>query len=92
MPTSVRCRWSAAIGGEGSGAQHRVDLLELPTDAYAVLNARLAFERQHGPVLHRVTMSVRNFTDVAWRDHLSRVRAVAPQPGRNFQVAYRAYF
>ena len=84
--------WSAAFGGEGAGAQRRVDLLELPTETYALLNARVALEHQRGNVLHRLVFSVRNLTDVAWRDHLSRVRAVAPQPGRNLQVAYRAYF
>jgi iron complex outermembrane receptor protein len=84
--------WSTAFGGEGAGAQRRVDVLELPTEAYALLNARFTLERQRGAVLHRIVLSVRNLSDVAWRDHLSRVRAVAPQPGRNFQVSYRAYF
>ncbi|MCA2995828.1 MAG: TonB-dependent receptor [Gemmatimonas sp.] len=91
--TEVTSRgWSAAVGSEGAGAQHRVDLLELPTNAYALLNARVALQRQHGAVVHRLTLAVRNVTNVAWRDHLSRVRAVAPQPGRNLQIAYRAFF
>jgi iron complex outermembrane receptor protein len=84
--------WSAALGGEGAGAQQRVDVVELPTGAYALVTARVVLERQRGVVLHRMVFSVRNLSDVSWRDHLSRVRAVAPQPGRNLQVSYRAYF
>jgi len=91
--TEITARgWSAAIGGEGAGAQHRVDWLELPTGAYALLNTRVALQRQYGGVVHRVTVGVRNLTNTAWRDHLSRVRAVAPQPGRSVHLTYRAYF
>ena len=42
--------------------------------------------------MHTLTLRVSNILDSEWRDHLSRVKAVAPQPGRNIQLLYRVDF
>ena len=42
--------------------------------------------------LHTLTLGVRNLTDREWREHLSRIKDVAPQPGRNVQLLYRVSF
>ncbi len=85
-------RWSVAIRAEGAAAQQRVAAFELPTGAWAFASVRGSIDRTIASRVHRVTLAIHNVTDVAWRDHLSRVRAVAPQPGRNTQLAYRVFF
>jgi iron complex outermembrane recepter protein len=45
-----------------------------------------------GGRLHTLTLRVDNLLDTAWRDHLSVVKEVAPQPGRNVQLLYRVSF
>jgi iron complex outermembrane recepter protein len=42
--------------------------------------------------MHTLTLQVENLTDAVWRDHLSRIKEVAPQPGRNVQLLYRVNF
>jgi iron complex outermembrane receptor protein len=45
-----------------------------------------------GGRLHTLTITAENLGDRVWRDHLSRIKAVAPQPGRNIRVLYRVAF
>lgn len=63
-----------------------------PTDGAHVLDAGIGLRiGQHGAV-HTVALSARNVTDATWRDHLSRIKDVAPQPGRNVHLTYRVDF
>lgn len=52
------------------------------------LGARFSFLQTD----HVVHLQVRNVADTAWRDHLSRIRTVAPQPGRSAHVSWTASF
>jgi iron complex outermembrane receptor protein len=85
-------RWFAEAGVEGAAAQRRVGEFEQPTDGYLLLNAGAGVRWERGGRLHSVTLQGDNLTDAVWRDHLSRVRAVAPQPGINLRLLYRLDF
>ncbi len=63
-----------------------------PTDGYALWNAGAGYRHEGRRADHTVMLQARNVTDRVWRDHLSRVKDVAPQPGRNIQLTYRALF
>jgi iron complex outermembrane recepter protein len=90
-------RYDGARGFVGASrevatAQERVGAFEIATPGYALWNAGAGVHWTLGGQLHTVTLQVRNAADQAWRDHLSRIRAVAPQPGRNVQLLYRVAF
>lgn len=101
---SARTSWSASFGWTGSAAQRRVpsaipspvtgDLIypEKPTDGYSLLDAGLGLRIQKPSVIHTIAIRARNLTDAVWRDHLSRIKDVAPQPGRSVQLTYRVEF
>jgi iron complex outermembrane receptor protein len=42
--------------------------------------------------LHTVALTAENVTDTEYRMHLSRVKSIMPEPGRNVKVLYRVYF
>lgn len=63
-----------------------------PTVGYTLFNANAGFRMVWGHTEHTVTTELANITDSVWRDHLSRTKDVAPQPGRNFHVTYRVNF
>ena len=87
---------------DAAAAQNRVpdpvetngsaELPEQPTDAYAYLNAGVSWETSIGGLPNNITIQVNNITNEAWRDHLSRLKEIAPQPGRNFRLTYRVDF
>jgi len=42
--------------------------------------------------LNSIFVGIDNMTNSAYRDHLSRVKSIMPEPGRNVRLLYRAYF
>jgi iron complex outermembrane recepter protein len=93
------------LGWDGAARQGRVPrairdplgsdteiLPERPTAGYGLLNAGAGLRWADGPRFHTLTLSIDNLTDAVWRDHLSRIKEVAPQPGRNVQLLYRLQF
>jgi iron complex outermembrane recepter protein len=94
---SLALRYDAPLyfvgaGWEASRAQGRLGEFETATAGYRLWNAHAGFRWSVGGQLHSVTLQARNLTDEVWRDHLSRIKAVAPQPGRNVQLLYRLSF
>jgi iron complex outermembrane receptor protein len=85
-------RWFAEVGVEGAAAQDRVGEFEAPTAAYLLLNAGAGIRWEAGGRLHSVTLQGDNLTDAVWRDHLSRIKELAPQPGINLRLLYRLDF
>lgn len=93
-------RWFVEAGVEGAARQGRVypgraadgTPLEQPTDGYALLNASAGLRLDRRGALHTLTLSADNVSDRVWRDHLSRIREVAPQPGINLRLLYRVDF
>lgn len=65
---------------------------EEPTDGYGLLNASLGWRHMNSRFLHTLILTGNNLTNAVWRDHLSRIKDVAPQPGRNLRLTYRVQF
>ncbi len=103
----ISLRWdgtafSAWLGTDMASSQRRVpapvgigEIQESPQSAtarYALLNLGLGWQGFSGPVHHRVSLRVNNLTHRTWHDHLSRIKEVAPQPGRNVQLTWRVHY
>ncbi len=98
-------RYFVNVGWEGAAAQNRVvpplaavdaeeelTVREHATPAYGLFEAGAGLRWAGWDRLHTLTLQVNNLTDAVWYDHLSRIRSVAPQPGRNIQLLYRVSF
>jgi iron complex outermembrane receptor protein len=72
--------------------QDRVARFEDPTDGYVVVDASLQYHLQHKNLLHTWLLSVENIGDTEYRRHLSRVRSIMPEPGRNIKLLYKVFF
>lgn len=101
----VRYTWGEVFGSLGVKAaadQRRVpapierggelERPEQPTDGYGLLNASLGWRHTGDYLLHTIQLTGDNLTNAVWRDHLSRIKDVAPQPGRNVRLTYRVQF
>jgi iron complex outermembrane receptor protein len=93
------------IGWDAAGRQARVPaaidspvpgggrvLPERPTDAYGLFNAGVGVRLEQAGLVHTLALQAQNLTDAVWRDHLSRIKDVAPESGRNLQLLYRIVF
>lgn len=103
----IQARWDGhpvfgSVGVEFGGPQFRVpgpvevgDTAEHPrnsTRGYTWGTATAGWRYDTINYAHTVMLEVRNVTDRLWHDHLSRIKEVAPQPGRNIQLSYELLF
>jgi iron complex outermembrane receptor protein len=72
--------------------QDRVSGLETPTDGYGLLKLYASYSLQQGAVLHTITARVDNATDELYRNHLSLIKELTPEMGRNFKLLYSLKF
>ncbi len=70
----------------------RMERPEEPTDGYGIVHAGIGARHHIGGQLHTLSLQVQNLTNEVYRDHQSRIKDVAPNPGRNFRLTYRVLF
>lgn len=75
------------------GSQNKTDQFEEPTDGFKVLNVRAEYRTTtNRNLLHTLSLRGNNLFNERYFNHLSRVKEIFPEPGRNFQLLYRIYF
>jgi iron complex outermembrane receptor protein len=94
---SVGVRWEeprffAGAGVRWAASQKRLGDFETITDGYAVGRVDAGIRILRGNRFHTITLFVDNLTDVEYRDHMSRLKEIMPQPGRNVSLVYRLSF
>ena len=75
-----------------SGRQDRTGDFEEPTAGYGLADLSLGWRLLVGAAAHAITLRVDNLFDKEYRDHLSRTKAVMPEPGRSLGLLYRLSF
>ncbi len=84
--------WVLGVNSELAAKQNNVDEFEEPTTGYAVFNSYFQITISAGKLLHNFALSVDNIFDKEYRNHLSRVKSILPEAGRNFRLTYKLYF
>jgi iron complex outermembrane receptor protein len=81
-------------GGEvaGTSRQDRVSGAEAPTDGYTLLRLFAAYSFETGAATNTITARLDNATDKLYRNHLSLIKEVVPEMGRNFKLLYNVSF
>src|SRR5688572_9808387 len=82
------------VGGNVTAVakQDRVLGEETPTAAYGLLRLYAVYSLQSGRTLHTITGRIDNVTDTLYRNHLSYIKDLAPEMGRNFKLLYNVRF
>jgi iron complex outermembrane receptor protein len=87
-----RGAWTYGVATSMAAAQHRLGEFEQPTAAYATLDAHLGWTVPHGDHLHAVLVRGDNLTNAEYRNHISRIKTIQPEPGRGVSLLYRVHF
>ena len=82
------------FGGDlvAAAAQERVSGAERPTDGYRLLRLFAAYSFPTGRVVNTITARLENATDELYRNHLSLIRDLVPEMGRNLKLLYNVQF
>jgi iron complex outermembrane recepter protein len=87
-----RPRWFAGAAVRAAARQERLGDFEAETAGYAVGDLTAGVRLLAGARLHTLTLRVENVLDQEYRDHLSRVKEIMPEAGRNVSLLYRVTF
>ncbi|MBK8946194.1 MAG: TonB-dependent receptor [Ignavibacteriae bacterium] len=80
------------VSNEWALAQNNVDEFEEPTKGYFVNNLFLQYSFSLNGLINNISFNVDNIFDQEYRNHLSRVKSILPEAGRNFRLSYKMYF
>ena len=80
------------VASRFSGSQTRLGEFEEPTDGYLVYDIGGYLNFSWWQLENMVVFEVENLFDTTYREHLSRIKAVMPEPGRNVKFLYKLNF
>lgn len=82
------------VGGQiiAAAKQDRVSGVETATDGYTVLRLYSSYSFQTGGATSTITVRLDNATNELYRNHLSLIKDVVPEMGRNLKVVYDVRF
>lgn len=72
-----------------SGNQTRLGEFEEPTDGYIVHDVGIYLNFMWWQLENLFVFEVENIFNTTYRDHLSRIKSVMPEPGRNVKFLYK---
>ncbi len=72
--------------------QDRTGEFENPTGSYFLNDLFAQYRFNTKKLLHTISLNVNNLLDKEYYNHLSRIKDLRPQPGRNITILYRIYF
>jgi iron complex outermembrane recepter protein len=81
-------------GGEmtATATQDRLFATETPTDGYQLLRLYSSYSFGAGNVVNTITARLDNATNEFYRNHLSLIKDLTPEMGRNFKLLYNVKF
>ena len=75
-----------------STSQTRLGEFEEPTDGYIVYDIGFYVNYMWWQLNNLIIIEVENIFNTTYRDHLSRIKSVMPEPGRNIKLLYKLNF
>ncbi len=91
----LECSGSKFSGGGNvqlAARQDRLDDFEEATPGYAVFNVFTQLTLASGSQIHTIALNLDNVLNKEYRNHLSRVKSVLPEAGRNLRATYKLFF
>jgi iron complex outermembrane recepter protein len=91
----LRYQWNALqAGGEvvSAARQTRVFDEETETEGYSRLRLFTSYSFQQGRSINTITARLDNATNTLYRNHLSYIKDLVPEMGRNFKLIYSVRF
>lgn len=85
-------RLHGSLGARLAARQDRTGDFETPTAGHGIGFATVGYRFLHRDQFHAVTLRVDNIFDTEYREHLSRIKDIMPEAGRNVSLLYRLSF
>ncbi|MBD3216684.1 MAG: TonB-dependent receptor [candidate division Zixibacteria bacterium] len=85
-------RFGLGLSAQWAARQDRVDEFEEPTAGYVVYGSYFQYQLSTSGTIHSITLNFDNILDTPYRNHLSRIKSILPEAGRNIRLTYKMFF
>ena len=72
--------------------QDDLGAFETPTNGFTLLGGFVSYRITSGKLLHTFSLNATNILNTTYRNHLSIIKELNPEAGRNLSFLYRLYF
>ena len=72
--------------------QDRLGEFETPTDGYYLVDLNAQYSFSWGDTFQTISLNALNLFNEEYYNHLSLIKEIFPEPGRNINLLYRVYF
>jgi len=79
------------FSSEFADKQMQVDKFEETTQGYVIFNSSILYEFPIDKTYHQISLSIENIFNQIYRNHLSRIKSILPESGRNIKLLYQFY-
>lgn len=79
------------LRSEFVSSQPRVDKFEQPTAGYAIFSLYGQYLFTVGSALNSIAVNMENIFNRVYRNHLSRIKSIMPEPGINLRMIYKVF-
>lgn len=80
------------ISAEWASRQIKLDHFEQPTKGYLINNIFIQYSFNFNKFYNNISLSIDNVFNKEYRNHLSRVKSILPEAGRNVRLSLKGYF
>jgi iron complex outermembrane recepter protein len=80
------------ITAEIADSQTRLHFFESPTPAYSIFGSYIQYLLPKNNFIHIITLSANNLFNSEYYNHLSKIKSIKPEPGRNIRMHYSIKF
>lgn len=77
------------LSSEWAFNQNKVDTFEQPTQGYIIFNLYGQYMFYLGNTINTISLNVDNILNKEYRNHLSRIKSILPEAGRNLRLIYK---
>ncbi len=89
--TYEKMDYNFGIKVEMASAQDRVDKFETPTAGYIIYGTFGQYMFYTGNIVNNISLVVDNIFNTIYRNHLSRIKSIMPEPGTNIRFVYKVF-
>lgn len=73
-------------------SQNKLGEFETPTPGYSILSASVGYQLFLKPILATLKINIDNIFNSTYYNHLSRIKSIYPEPGRNIRIVVSIFY
>ena len=84
--------FSLGLKSEIALSQNKIDFFEESTLGYYIFGLFFNFNFNFNNCYNILSINIDNLTNATYKNHLSRIKSIMPEPARSLRITYKLYY